>query len=113
GGANTTAVLFAGIVKFTVRVPFENCVIGSSVAISAFDVNVSVSRPASGLGKASAKATESGSCCAGFAVAGKLGAEKAGNCALIVIVKFFELTTARESVTVMTIFCDSTPVGVP
>jgi hypothetical protein len=113
GDANTTVVPFAGTVKFTVRVPFENCVIGSSVAISAFEVNVKVSLPASALGYDSANVTESESCCAGFTVAGRLGAEKAGNCALTVIVKLFVLTTARESVTVTTIFCDSTAVGVP
>src|SRR5262245_11157294 len=113
GDANTTVVPFAGIVKFTVRVPFENCVIGSSVAISAFDVKVNVSLPASALGNDSANVTESGSCCVGFAVAGRLGAERAGNCALTKTVKLFVLTTARESVTVTTIFCDSTAVGVP
>src|SRR5262245_61763622 len=94
GDANTAVVLFAGIVKFTVRAPFENCVIGSSVSISAFEVNVSVSLPAIGLGNDSANATESGSCCVGVAVSGRPGAEKAGNCALTLIVKFFVLMTA-------------------
>src|SRR5436190_4927741 len=47
---NTAAVVFAAIVNVAVRVPFENCVAGSSLAISALDVNVILSVPASALG---------------------------------------------------------------
>jgi hypothetical protein len=44
---NTAVVVFAAIVKLTVRDPDENCVAGSSLGTSAVDVNVIVSWPVS------------------------------------------------------------------
>src|SRR5262245_12264287 len=50
-GLNSAVAEFAGIVKFTVRVPFENFVIGSSAGTSALDVKVMINCPLSWLGE--------------------------------------------------------------
>src|SRR4029079_7913856 len=52
---NTAAAVFDGTVKVAVRDPLENWVAGSSLAISAFGVNVNLSVPARALGWSDAR----------------------------------------------------------
>jgi hypothetical protein len=47
---NTARLLFGGIEKFTVLPPVENCMEGSSLATSAFEVNFRVNWPEIGVG---------------------------------------------------------------
>ena len=72
----TATVVFAGIVKFTMREPVENCTAGSSLGMTLVEVKVIVSEPERAVGWGADKDNAIGICWAGFVVLGTFTKDK-------------------------------------
>jgi hypothetical protein len=111
--AKTALLLFAGIVKFTVLDPDENCVMGSSLGFSALGVNESASWPVNGLGWGVDSTRSMPADCVGFKDTGKPDIDNGASAGSTLTVNSREFVLLRLSETVTVKVDIPVAVGVP